>query len=268
MSTPTQAARRCRFVIMLGIGALGAVAASCRLSTDPAPVSHYGSGTRRILFVGNSLTGANEMPGMLVALAESARVTPLPIVDVDWIPDFALIDHWSLGTARSLIANGRYDVVVMQQGPSSVAVNRDTLRLAAGLFAPVIRAAGGVPALFAVWPTIDRQADFDSAAESYRLAAQDVGGMLFPGGETWRAAWRRNPLLQLYSADGLHPSALGSYAVAVTMFGLLYDRSTVGLPSSIQVGNSSVYAFDGATARTIQDAADEANHRFGMKATP
>jgi hypothetical protein len=268
MSVPTQAARRCSFVIVLAIGTLAAIATSCRLSTDPAPLSHYGSGARRILFIGNSLTGANEMPGMLVALAESARVTPLPIVDVDSISDFALIDHWSLGTAKNLIASGHYDIVVMQQGPSSVAVNRDTLRLAAGLFAPVIRAAGGVPALFAVWPTFDRQADFDGAAESYRLAAQDVGGMLFPGGETWRAAWRRNPLLQLYSPDGLHPSPLGSFAVAVSMFGILYDRSTVGLPSSIRVGNSSVYAFDAATVRIIQDAADEANHRFGMKPTP
>ena len=244
------------------------VAGSCRLSTDPAPVSHYGSGPRRILFIGNSLTGANEMPGMLVALAESARVTPLPTVDVDWVSDFALVDHWSLGTARELIANGHYDIVVMQQGPSSVAVNRDTLRLAVGLFAPLIRGAGGVPALFAVWPTADRQIDFDRATESYSLAAQDVGGMLFSGGETWRAAWRRNPALQLYSADGLHPSPLGSYAVAVSMIGIIYDRSTVGLPSAIRVGTSTSYEFDAATARVIQDAADEANRQFGMRPKP
>jgi hypothetical protein len=260
-----QASRRSALAFVLSVVA---IAGSCRLSTDPAPVSHYGSGPRRILFIGNSLTGANEMPGMLVALAESARVTPLPTVDVDWVSDFALIDHWSLGAAKELIANGHYDIVVMQQGPSSVAANRDTLRLATGLFAPLIRAAGGVPALFAVWPTADRQVDFDRATESYRLAAQDVGGMLFPGGETWRAAWKRNLSLQLYSPDGLHPSPLGSYAVAVSMIGILYDRSTVGLPSAIRSSNSRVYEFDAAAARTIQDAADEANRQFGMRSTP
>jgi len=264
MSKPTRAASRSLLILLATI----AIAGSCRLSTDPAPLSHFGSGPRRILFIGNSLTGANDMPGMLVALAESAKVSPLPAVDVDWLPDFALIDHWSLGAAKELIANGHYDVVVMQQGPSSVAVNRDTLRLAVGLFAPIIRGAGGVPALFAVWPTIDRQVDFDRATESYRLAAQDAGGMLFPGGETWRAAWKRSPTLQLYSADGLHPSALGSYAVAVSMFGVLYDRSTIGLPSSIRLSNSSLFQFDAASARIIQEAADEANRQFGMKATP
>ena len=118
----------------------------------------------------------------------------------------------------------------MQQGPSSVEVNRDTLRLAAKLFAPLIRAAGGVPAMLAVWPTSNRLVDFDRATESYQLAAADVGGMMIPSGEVWRAAWRRNPDLAFYSSDGLHPSALGSYAMALSMFGILYDRSVVGLP--------------------------------------
>jgi hypothetical protein len=263
---PTQAAGRRRTIAVLV--AIAAITGSCRLSTDPPPITHFGSGARRVLFIGNSLTGANDMPGMLVALAESARVTPLPTVDVDWVPDFALIDHWSLGVAKGLIANGHYSVVVLQQGPSSVAVNRDTLRLAVGLFAPLVRSAGGIPALFAVWPTADRQVDFDRATESYRLAAQDVGGMLIPGGETWRAAWTHDSSLPLYSPDGLHPSPLGSYAVAVSMFGILYDRSTVGLPSAIRLSNSIVYEFDAATARTVQDAADEANRRFGLKADP
>src|SRR5205814_9131045 len=110
--TPSLARRR-RFGFAL---AIVAIAGSCRLSTDPTPLGHFGSGPRRILFIGNSLTGANEMPGMLVALAESARVTPSPSVDVDWEPDFALIDHSSRGTVKTLIANGHYDVVVMQQG--------------------------------------------------------------------------------------------------------------------------------------------------------
>ena len=100
-------------------------------------------------------------------------------------------------------------MVVLQQGPSSVEVNRDTLRLAAKLFAPLIRAAGGVPAMLAVWPTSDRLVDFDRATESYRLAAADVGGMMIPSGEVWRAAWRRDPTLALLFAGRIAPVGVG-----------------------------------------------------------
>jgi len=159
-------------------------------------------------------------------------------------------------------------VVVMQQGPSSVEVNRDTLRLAAKLFAPLIRAAGGVPAMLAVWPTSNRLVDFDRATESYQLAAADVGGMMIPSGEVWRAAWRRNPALAFYSPDGLHPSALGSYAMALSLFGILYDRSVVGLPASLRLLDGSNLSVDAATAKLIQESADEANRQFGSKGTP
>ncbi len=246
-----------------------AAATSCSLATGPAnSSSSYGTGSRRILFIGNSLTAANQMPALLVALAESAKVSPLPTADVDWHPDFALIDHWSIGEPQPLITKGKYSVVVMQQGPSSVEVNRDTLRLAAKLFAPLIRAAGGVPAMLAVWPTSNRLVDFDRATESYQLAAADVGGMMIPSGEVWRAAWRRNPNLAFYSSDGLHPSALGSYAMALSLFGILYDRSVVGLPSSLRLLDGSNLSVDAPTARLIQESADEANRQFGSKGTP
>ena len=240
--------------------------AACALSTSPGP-QHFGSGSRKILFIGNSLTAANDMPAMVVALAESAHVSPAPSVDVFWQPDYALIDHWNDGVVQHLIADGKYDVVVLQQGPSSVEVNRDTLRLAAGLFATKIRAAGGIPALYNVWPTINRQQDFDRATQSYQLAAADVKGMMFPGGEVWRAAWKRDAALPFYSADGLHPSALGSYAVAVSIVGVLYDRSAVGLPAAFRTAAGGSFQFDATTARIVQDAADEANNRFGSKGT-
>ena len=73
---------------------------------------------------------------------------------------------------------------------------------------------------------------------------------------------------QFYSSDGLHPSALGSYAMALSLFGILYDRSVVGLPSSIRLPTASDFSVDAATARLIQESADEANRQFGSKGTP
>jgi hypothetical protein len=232
---------------------------SCLSTTAPRGVSSYGSGTKRILFIGNSLTGYNDMPFFFVALAESAKVSPLPSVQVDWEPDFALIDHWNVGRAQGLIGSGKFSVVVMQQGPSSVEVNRDTLRLAAKLFSPLIRTAGGMPAMLAVWPTIDRLVDFDRATESYQVAARDVNGAMIPSGEVWRAAWKRDSSLPFYSPDGLHPSGLGSYAMALSLLGILYDRSVVGLPSTLQLTSGERLEINPSVAAIVQQAADEAN---------
>ena len=59
--------------------------------------------------------------------------------------------------------------------------------------------------MYAVWPLASRQFDFDRVNESYTLAAADVNGMLFPVGEAWRAAWRRDPNLALYAAGRSAP---------------------------------------------------------------
>ncbi len=250
------------------IALLAAVGTTSCLSTTAPKVSSYGNGAKRILFIGNSLTAANDMPYFFVALAESAKVSPLPTVQVDWEPDFALIDHWNVGFAQPLITGNKFSVVVLQQGPSSVAVNRDTLRLAAKLFAPLIRDGGGMPAMLGVWPTADRVADFDRATESYQLAAQDISGAMIPSGEVWRAAWKKNSTLSFYSPDGLHPSGLGSYAMALSLLGILYDRSVVGLPSTLQLSNGERLAIDPAVAAIVQQAADEANRQYGLKGTP
>src|SRR3954463_10658435 len=99
-----------------------AVATSCSLATAPNISGSYGTGSKRVLFIGNSLSAANSMPALFVALAESAKVSPLPTAEIDWHPAFALIDHGSTGEPQPLITKGKYSVVVLQQGPSSVEV--------------------------------------------------------------------------------------------------------------------------------------------------
>ena len=53
----------------------------------------------------------------------------------------------------------------------------------------------------------------------------------FRRGEAWRAAWRRDPGLELFGTDGFHPTELGSYLVALVMYQQLTGRSPEGLPS-------------------------------------
>ena len=190
-----------------------------------------------MLFIGNSLTYYNDLPIMVQGLADVAGGDSL-IIGMVAGPDMALVDHWKTGDAQKAIASRHWDYVVLQQGPSSTAINRDSLRLLTGMFAPLIRNAGGKAVLFSAWPAMDRRQDFARAAESYRLAAEDVGGLYAPVANAWVEAWNRDATLQLY-ADGLHGNTAGSYLAALVIYSRIFGRSPVGLPARISMRNGN-----------------------------
>jgi len=229
-----------------------AALAGCLSASAPGP-RLIGEG-RRALFIGNSYLYAMDIPGIVQALADSAKGDQIAVETVAG-PDMALIDHWFEGTARREIAKGGWEWVIMQQGPSSVEVNRDSLRLVAKLFADVM--TGGTPALFSAWPAEQRRQDFDRAIESYRLAAADVSGAYLPVAAAWLAAWQRDPSLNLY-ADGLHPSAAGAYLSALVVYGRLLGKSPLALPNGVRTRLGRELIINPTVAQLLREAAAEA----------
>jgi hypothetical protein len=213
----------------------------------------------RVLFIGNSLTYTNAMPEMVQWMLERAEVAVGRVESVAF-PDVGLQDHWVSGPARERIAEGHFDVVVLQQGPSATE-GRPSLLEFSQRFADEIRAAGGQPALYMVWPSVARFFDFDGVSDSYRTAAQQTSALLFPAGEAWRAAWRRDSTLALYGPDEFHPSVLGSYLAALVIFEQLAHTSPTTLPALVpQSGGPTSIAAE--VALLLQEAAAEANAQF------
>lgn len=199
---------------MAAVLLLGLPSAGCGQPSGPLP----GDGDLRVLFVGNSLTYTNDLPAMVGALAEADGVDLSYAVEAR--PGFALGDHWDRGLADR-ISEVAADVVVLQQGPSSLESSRAYLVEWTERIDDVVRAAGGRSALFMVWPEATRLDAFDAVRESYAAAADSVGGIFIPAGETWRSAWVADPDLALYGPDGFHPSRTGSAAAAVTVYAML-----------------------------------------------
>jgi len=224
--------------------------------TGPQPT---GTG-RKVLFVGNSLTYVNDVPALVRALAESAEDS-LAVAMVAY-PDYSLSDHLILGDAEAAITGEEWDVVVLQQGPSSLEQNREDLRAVVKVFEPVIRDAGAVPALYSVWPQSNRMGDFGRAIDSYALAAADVNGILFPVAEAWLETWRIDPGIVLYATDGLHASAAGSYLAALVIYGKLAGRSPVGLPGTLQLAPGTTVTISESIVPTLQLAAQRANEKY------
>src|SRR5689334_13015481 len=162
----------------------------------------------RVLFIGNSLTAANDMPHIVEAMARAARV-PMQVATVTF-PNHSLDDHWARGDARRAIDSRPWTHVVLQQGPSALPESRVALIRDVERFDRVIRRRGAKTCLLTVWPSAARSADFPRVIESYALAADRVHGLLIPAGAAWREAWKLRPSLALYSEDGFHPSHAGS----------------------------------------------------------
>jgi hypothetical protein len=214
----------------------------------------------RILFIGNSLTYTHDVPRLV---GELAALHGLSVATAGIAyPDYALEDHWYNGIADD-IRRLRADIVVMQQGPSSLPESRTHLVYWSEQLATVIREAGGEPALYMVWPDASRQFAFGAVGESYADAAQTVGGRLLPAGTTWLRAWDQDPQLQLYAKDGLHASYIGALAAAQTIFAGLFDVDPATIPAlDDDVSAARVDLLRAAVAASLEqwDAAGSMTH--------
>ena len=212
-----------------------------------------------ILFIGNSLTYTNDLPNMVGALLDSADYGP---VDIRWETNAnsGLEDHWFGGEVRPMIAGGGWDFVIMQQGPSAT-TGRPSLLEYSKRFGEIIRESGAEPALYMVWPADDRQFDWDGVRDSYAWAADSAMGLFMPAGEGWRVAWEADSTLPFYSADGFHPTVLGTYLAALVIFERLTGDTPVGLPDQFRLASGPLVIITPARAVVLQNAAHEVNRR-------
>jgi hypothetical protein len=216
-----------------------------------------------VLFIGNSLTYVNDLPGTLSVLALSTGDT-VRVAEVTE-PDYALVDHVVAGRAVPVIKAGGWQFVVLQQGPSSVQINRDSLIMMTRYFDPFIRAIGATAALYSVWPQVVYYNTFDRAIESYRLAAQAVGGLYLPVGAAWQAALAGDPELALYSPDGLHPTELGTYLAALVMYERFTGKDARQLSGQALVSRRPMPEVPESRVRFLQRMAHEANQKAAAR---
>jgi hypothetical protein len=199
---------------LFAAGPIGILVVSCsggRSLAAPASVPPDAAvAAQSILFIGNSLTAANDLPRRVAALA-SAAGKPLETDSVT-MDGASLLDHWDDGAARRKIASRRWTFVVLQQGPSTLPASRAELIRSATQFGEEIRRAGARPALLMVWPLPGQRAADVSA--SYRAAAEATGSVLIAAGDDWVRAKAADPALILTAADGFHPSPAGTDVAA------------------------------------------------------
>lgn len=239
------------------------LAAACALASCGSTAPGAGSGhDLRVLFIGNSLTYANDLPDFVEQLGAAVGESTVATESVVF-GNYSLQDHWIQGDAAHAIERGGWDVVVLQQGPSALPESRALLVQYAQMFAVKIRAVGARPALYMVWPGLSRSGAWDSVMSSYADAARAVDGILLPAGEALREAQRRDPTLQLFAEDGFHPSPLGSYLAALVIYARLTEHSSAGIATL-----APPVPLNGSAAQVLEAAAASALERFAGSSSP
>jgi len=199
----------------------------------------------RALFIGNSFTARNDVPELVAGLAAS-RGHRLEH-DLLWAGGASLRAHWNKGEAGRRIASGGWDVVVLQEMSTLPIKNAARFHENVRLFGDTVRDAGAQLALYATWARAQAPSSQDALTHAYFEIGLELGALVVPAGEAWRAALAlpRHPVL--HDKDGSHPTLAGSYLAACCFLPTLFGES----PADADFTPDGLSASDAALLREV-----------------
>ncbi len=214
-----------------------------------------------VLFVGNSYIYSNDLPAVFKSISNSKG--DLVTVDSKTNGGFTFQSHVNDPVTFQKIHSKSWDYVVLQ-GQSQEAsfpygqVNSATLPYAVQLADSVYANAPCSQAMyFMTWgrqvgdPQWDSINTFDKMnlrlRNAYLRIADSAHASASPSGPAWKYVIDNHPTINLFSADGSHPSYAGTYLSACVFYSSLFHKSPEGA--------SFIGTLDQATANILQNAA-------------
>lgn len=218
----------------------------------PADVTRDATPTRlRVLFVGNSYTYVNDLPGLVArmgAAASRAGVGPDITTDSVAVGGATLHNHWDMNTAPMRIMAGGWDAVVFQGQSVEPVIAYTDFRTYAVRFGTLATTNHARAVYYATWP---RRVGDDVYTQSwsggtpevlgmrlhtaYSQVAMLAGGSVAAVGNAWLAALRSGSAIELYASDGSHPSPAGTWLTACVMY-----RTLVGAPAPMETESAAM----------------------------
>lgn len=189
----------------------------------------------RVLFIGNSYTSVNNLPGMIEALATAAKekrpFAPTAVTPGGWSFQQHLLDPNT--KTPTTIAQHDWDFIVLQeQSQMPFMYPRTTLEHGTTL-GELVKAQKSTPMLYMTWAREHQPEHQAAITKTYTDLAKALEAPIAPVGLAWEAARKERDTLKLYTQDKSHPAPAGSYLAACVFYAKFYDRSPVGLPGRL-----------------------------------
>lgn len=225
------------------------------------PVILHAQDSVSVLFIGNSYTYVNDLPtifsNLTLSLGDEATV------DSKTNGGYTFQNHLSDPLTQTKIESKTWDYVILQgqsQEPSfpTDQVNNATLPPALALSDSIYENWYCSQAMyFMTWgrqngdPQWDSINTFDKMnlrlRNTYVRIVDSAQGSVAPVGVAWKYVRDNYPTINLYSADGSHPSAEGSYLSACTIYSSVFRKSPNGA--------NYLFGLDPVVAGILQNAA-------------
>jgi hypothetical protein len=188
--------------------------------------------TINILFIGNSFTARNDLPGLIAQLAsaQSKSVEHLLIS----AGGASLRAHWNAGHALPEIKSGQYDYVVLQEQSTLPVKNAKRMHENVRLFNDAIRASGAKMVLYMTWAKQQVPKSQKAITAAYETIGKELGAIVVPVGIAWQRFLKAYKHPVLHDKDGSHSTLAGSYLAACVFFTVLFQQTPVGNTAEIR----------------------------------
>jgi len=204
--------------------------------------------TVRVLLVGNSYIYYNNLAQMIGLITDSLNTKI--ICKKSTIGAATLGQHWNSERGlktKKIIASNKFDVVVIQDNSMWPLEHKDSLLIYGQLFCNYIRANGSKPYLYNTWAREKTPQTQSSINAVYNELAALENAVNVPVGSSFDLARKTIPTMNLFHPDGSHPSAVGTFLIALSFI----KKITGTLPKKY----ATVYNYfdkDGETFRIMQ----------------
>jgi hypothetical protein len=231
-------------------------------------ISIQAKAAKRILFIGNSYTGVNDLPALVSTIVQFQGDSIY--YDSNTPGGYTLSGHCGNPATLSKIAQGNWDYVVLQAqsqepsfSPAQVVSNvlpyarvLDSLIHAASPCAETVfymtwGRKNGDASNCAVYPPVCTYTGMqDRLRSSYLLMAQQNNASVAPVGAAWREVINQNPTFDLYQSDQSHPSIYGSYLTACTFYSTFFQRK-------VKPNNLSIVGISAADKLFLEESSNK-----------
>ncbi len=188
-----------------------------------------------ILFVGNSLTGVNNMPGVFMGLAQSQGQAPHVSESLRF--GGTLAEQLSDVNVRAFVAATRWDVVILQE--YSDLPLRDLPQFTSSVLEFKKLVPGARVLLFQNWPYSDADSSVLPRLDlAYEKVSRASGAQVIHLGRAMDHMRRRTEI-GMYS-DEKHPQPIATYMGAVMFLDAVYGISPTTFPARSSETNTEV----------------------------